>query len=84
MRLAFSARTGSPGDEGVDGLPHGVDLRLDDAHERLDGGADRTRFSLLSAAALALSQVGQLIEAADHGGERLGWDAAGAPAARRR
>src|ERR1700677_834109 len=59
------------GDEDVDGLLDGADLVVENLDHRPDRGLDAGLVGLLRAAAFGLTQVAQLIEPADEGGERL-------------
>jgi hypothetical protein len=76
MRLAFSAKARSPAMarwrwRAGDGALDGVDLNVDDLEHGLERGLDAGVGGLLGATAFRLVEVGQLIEAADEGGERL-------------
>ena len=50
----------------------GVDLAVEDLDHHPDRGLDAGLVGLLRAAAFGLTQVAQLVEPADQGGERLG------------
>jgi hypothetical protein len=65
-------QNGVAGDEGVDGVLDGVDLAVENLDHHPDRGLDAGLVGLMGAAAFRLTQVAQLVEPADQGGERVG------------